>query len=288
MTAGEDKGPRVGVAMKWVDRRPSVDPLTGLVSTDPRSSGPSAADEAALEWGLRLAEDWSAEVVVASVGPAPATAMLVAALEAGAHRAVRVEAEPGAPSPAVADALALALAGSDLILCGDWSLDRGSGSVPAFLAGRLGAAQALGLVGLAAVPGRPGAVTAERRLDGGRRERARLLPPAVVSVEGGTTRLRRAPLPAVLSAHPDRVEVLTPPDPVRAAPPPAAVGPFRPRPRVLPSPDPALPARARVAALVGGEGGLGRSRRQAELVVADPAEGAERLLDALQAWGELA
>ena len=36
--------------------------------------------------------------------------------------------------------------GAGLVLCGDLSADRGSGSVPAFLAAHLGAAQALGLV----------------------------------------------------------------------------------------------------------------------------------------------
>ncbi|MGH9075347.1 MAG: hypothetical protein ACRDZQ_14700, partial [Acidimicrobiales bacterium] len=247
MTAGEDKGPRVGVAMKWVDRRPSVDPLTGLVSTDPRSSGPSAADEAALEWGLRLAEDWSAEVVVASVGPAPATAMLVAALEAGAHRAVRVEAEPGAPSPAVADALALALAGSDLILCGDWSLDRGSGSVPAFLAARLGASQALGLVSLEPAGGEPGSLRAERRLEGGWRELLEVRPPAVVSVEGGTFAGRQPGLaevprgsaartagPAISRAAVPAIRLVPPSRPVAAGPVPLRRAPHRPRPRVLP------------------------------------------------------
>lgn len=54
----------IAVCMKWVDHRPSVDRLTGAVSTDPRSSGPSEADQAALEWGLRLASAWEDEVVV--------------------------------------------------------------------------------------------------------------------------------------------------------------------------------------------------------------------------------
>ena len=45
--------------MKWVDRRPEVDPLTGAVHTDARTSGPSDADEAALEWALRIGEAWA-------------------------------------------------------------------------------------------------------------------------------------------------------------------------------------------------------------------------------------
>ncbi len=66
--------------------------------------------------------------------------------------------EPAVPSAVVAALLAQALreVGADGVLCGDASLDGGSGSVPAFLAGELRAAQALGLVGLVGRAGGPG------------------------------------------------------------------------------------------------------------------------------------
>ena len=48
--------PRIGVAIKFVPLRVEVNPLTGAVSADDRLSGASPADEAALEFGLRLAE----------------------------------------------------------------------------------------------------------------------------------------------------------------------------------------------------------------------------------------
>lgn len=289
----------IGVALKWLDLRPSVNPLTGVVSTDTRSCGCSPADEAALEWALRMAEAWgaggAAEVVAATVGPEEAGAALRLALEAGACRAVRVPAPEGAGSEEVARALAspAVLGGCAVVICGDWSLDRGSGSVPAFLAAWMGASQALGLVGLSFQMERPGELRAERRLDGGRREHLALRAPAVVSVEGATARLRRAALPAVLSAREAGIEVVGEAGPAAGAAGREWVveawrkGPLRPRAKVLPGPDPALPARLRVAALV--EGGPGGQRGGPGEVVeaADAGEAAEAVLEALRRWGEL-
>ena len=90
-----------------------------------------------------------------------------------------------------------------LVVCGDYSADRGSGTVPAALAALTGLPQALGLV--SAVLAEPAAdgvdgsssparIRVQRRLDGARREELLVSPPAVVSVEGSVARLRRAPL----------------------------------------------------------------------------------------------
>ena len=194
--------------MKWVDRRPEVDPLTGAVHTDTRTSGPSDADEAALEWALRIGEAWSLEVVAVTAGPPVADSMLRDAVAAGAARAVRVDVDLLASSEDVAAALALALPDQvSVVVCGAWSIDRGSGSVPAYLAGRLDAAQALGLVKLSFADSTPRGLDAERRLDRGRRERLRVPVPAVVSVEGGSVRLRRAPLDGVLAARATEIDV---------------------------------------------------------------------------------
>ena len=46
----------IAACLKWVDRRPEVDPLDAHVSTDARTAGMSAADAAALEWALRTGE----------------------------------------------------------------------------------------------------------------------------------------------------------------------------------------------------------------------------------------
>lgn len=271
----------VAVAPKWVDLRPEIDPLTGAVTTDVRTSGPSPADQAALEWALRAADEWGSEVVVATAGPAAAEVMLREALAAGATRAVRVALDPQAPSDQVAAALAPVMSGADLVLCGDWSLDRGSGAVPAFLAARLGAAQALGCAGVS-LDGSIGRLRVERRLDGGRRERLVVGAPAVASVEGRSARLRRAPLDGLLRARQAAIEVV----PSGSAPSrpaaPSSRGPYRPRARHLPAPaDP--DARRRILALTGAL----TDRMPPQLLHLEPEEAADRILDQLRAWGYL-
>jgi electron transfer flavoprotein beta subunit len=271
----------IAVCLKWVQRRPQVDPLTGETAAGARRAGASDADLAALEHALRLAEAWGDEVVALSAGPATVEPMLRDALAAGAARAVRVAVPDGAPSEQVAAGLAAALDGATTVLCGDWSLDRGSGAVPALLAAHLGAAQALGLVALE--PDGPAHVLASRRLDGGRRERLRIPAPRVLSVEGGLA-LRRAGLDALLAAKAATIEV-------RAAAPhhgaalagPVDVRPYRPRARELPAPSRELSARERVLALTGAL----VERTPPELVHLDPAAAAERLLAQLATWGYL-
>jgi len=273
----------VAVLLKRVDLRPEVDPLTGAVTHDPHG-GLSAADECALELALRTAEQSGSAVLAVSAGGADAEAVLRKALEAGAARAVRVDLDPAAPSATVAAALAEVVRGGAWVFCGDYSLDRGSGSVPAFVAGHLGAAQALGLAALALddVIDSDAALVAERRLDGGRREVLAVRAPAVVSVESGLAALRRPPLAAALAARTATVEVV--PGPVGALPPPARTQPFRPRPRVLEGPDPTLPARDRLVALSGAL----VQHEPPRLVHATPEEAAEELLGFLVARGYLA
>ena len=277
----------IGVAMKWVALRPDVDPVAGTVSCDDRFAGASPADRAALEWALRLAELRGSTVTVATVGPAAADALLRDALAAGADRAVRVD--PGLgdgrqpPSRAVAAALAEALHGCELVLCGDWSLDRGSASVPAFLAADLDVAQACGLVAL--VPDPVGTViVAERRLDGGYRQHLRITGPAVLSVEGSVARLRRATLAGVLGASRATVEVLSRPmaqheTGVRSV----RTTAFRPPARVLMGPDPADSARSRVEQLTGSM----TERTPPQTLVLHPEAAADRIIEQLRSWGEL-
>ena len=63
----------IAVCVKWVDLHPEIDPLTGVVTTEPRRSGFSDSDQAALEVGLRLAEGRGGSVVLISVAPAVCT-----------------------------------------------------------------------------------------------------------------------------------------------------------------------------------------------------------------------
>lgn len=267
-------------ALSWSWQRVRVDPLTGDLDADHRGAG--AAELAALEHALRLADELDGSVLAVVVGPPEADEVLRTALAAGADDAVRVERDtPLEPRWLAANGAdtARAIAGAlpttpDLVLCGDRSSDGATGATPAFLAARLGAAQALGVVELQ-TDGR--AVLAHRRLDGGRREVLRLPTPAVVSVEGGV-RLRRASLPAVLAAQRAPIRSV----PFQARPQPVvSARPRRPRPRELPPPSGAA-AHDRIVELTGA-----LVERTPPTVVGPlpPAEAADALLEYLQRHG---
>jgi electron transfer flavoprotein beta subunit len=199
----------IAVLHKLVDLRVELDPLTGepLSGVAERALGASPADLAALEAALQLATPGEEILLVAAAPPdsqAACDAMLREALAAGATRAVRGEIMPGSSSAHVAATLAPLVNGARYVLCGDASLDRGSGSVPAFVAATLGYAQALGLT---AVAPEGGQLRVERRLDGGRREQLRLQAPAVLSIQAGL-RLRRASLAGVLAAREASIEAV--------------------------------------------------------------------------------
>ncbi|MEO7370504.1 MAG: hypothetical protein ABIZ69_06570, partial [Ilumatobacteraceae bacterium] len=142
----------IAVCIKWI----------GTLST----SGLSAADNAALETALRHGEATHTSVIAVTVAGPSADRVLRDALACGVTTAIRVEAADDLDSAAVAAALAPVVAHSAAVWCGDCSADRGTGSVPAFLAAQLRRQQALGLVGVDFID--PLRVT--RRLDGGRRE----------------------------------------------------------------------------------------------------------------------
>lgn len=284
-------GPLIAACWKRVETRAVADPLTGEVRADPRSAGPSPADEAALEWALRIAEAWGGSVLVVAAGDTGTGEMLPAALAAGASRAVAVALDHAAPSQVVAGALAAVLEEASVVCCGDASVDRGSGSVPAFLAARLGCAQALGLVGIEIAGGPDGpALLADRRLDRGRRERLRIPAPAVVSVEGGTARLRRASLAGVLAAREATIERVVAGSPglgadlaVGARVRVVGVAPFRPRTHVVLPPPASLPARQRIQLLTGSLA----DRPPPRTLRLEPAAAADAALEALAGWGEL-
>ena len=275
----------IAACLKWVDLRPEVDPLDAHVRTDPRTAGLSPADAAALEWALRAGERWDRPVLAVTAGPPAADRILRDAVATGATQAVRIDLSPVAPSSVVAAAIAAVLGpvGVSSVWCGDHSLDRGSGAVPAFLAAELGLAQALGLVDVE-LKAAAGSVTAWRRLDRGRREHVRLDGSGVLSVEGSTARLRRAALGAVMTSGRTTVEVVTPPlagDGATGAAGAHLLRPFRPRARVLPGPTGAS-ALDRIRALTESTAGASHS---VEVVVLDPPAAADRILEALAAWG---
>lgn len=273
--------------LKWVDQRPENATMLSADAPDGRFAGVSAADRAALEWALRTRDAYAlvagppVRVVAVTVGPSGADAVLRDALACGVDRAIRIDLPFGAASRAVAVAVASAirhvLDGSSTIWCGDHSFDRGTGSVPAYLAGELGIVQALGLV---AIEHTEGAIDALRRLDGGRRERLSVTGAAVLSVEGSTALLRRAPLRG-LRNHP-AIEVvpgnaLTPPS--LAAAQVAESRPYRPRSRAY-APPTGQTALERVKSLTS----AGTAVAHGETVTLEPDAAADRILAALTEW----
>lgn len=278
-------GMRVVVLLRCTDQRPQVDPLTGAVSRDLRAAGPSAADAAALEHGLRIADATGGTVLALSAGGPEVDGPLREAAALGAE-VRRVAWTPGyvdelaADEQVLARALLAALEGEqpDLVLCADRSSDRGTGALPAFLAHEMGCVQATGLVSLQLVDG---ALLAERRLDLGRREQLRVPTPAVCSVEGAGVRLRRAPLPAALAAASLDVPVsaaVVGPSRVRVV----AAHACRPRPRHVPPPTGT--ARERLLALTGA---LLSHEPPTVVGPVDAAEAADVLLDFLVRHGYL-
>lgn len=259
--------PLIVACLRIIDLRPTVDPLDGSVTRDPLGVALSRADAAALEHALRLADVWGGRVVAVSVGPDSIEAVLrdVAALGVDVVRIPtdddgdRYVTELAEDEHALARMLAAAIrafGSPDLVLCGDRSVDRGTGALPAFLAHELSCSQVLGLVALAAVAS--DTLIVERRLEGGWRERLRVQLPAVCSVEGAGIRLRRASLAGALAVASgvtsgDRsisgVEATSDAG-VSGKMHVGATRPFAPRPRVLPAPEDDDP-RMRLLALTG-------------------------------------
>lgn len=256
----------------------------GEGEVDERFAGVSAADQAALEVALTLAEQLGEVVTAVVAGPPGADRVLREALACGAHHVVRIDTTTELGSADVARELATVVADAavaaspTVIVCGDSSLDRGSGAVPAFLAHRLGVAQALGLLSVDLVAG---TLTAVRRLDGGRRELLHVPMPCVLSVEGSVASLRRAGLHASLASAAAPIDVhlaaVT-----EHGPPVGIVTAFRPRARVMPPPtgDDVL---GRLRALTD----AGAAITHGEHVELEPRAAAEHIVHALRTWGYL-
>ena len=245
---------------------------------DERFAGMSPADQSALEFALVHAAALGVGVTAVTVGPPTAEKVLRDALACGAGRAIHIHGSGSADSAEVAEAIAAAVPTAQWVWCGDYSLDRGTGSVPAFLAAALGAQQALGII---AVGWSATGVEATRRLDGGRRELLAVAAPAVISVEGATAHLRRAGLAALRTANTAEIYSIRPPTLGHTDE--AVVRPYRPRSRALAAPTGDHPLD-RLRALT--DAGSATSTR-GETVVLEPAAAAARIESALRQWGYL-
>lgn len=254
--------------------------ITAVLRHPDVPGGPHPADLHAFERALHLADRLNGRCVAVVVGPADADDVLREALAAGAHAVLRVA---PAARPTDGDSLAGTLLGAvseqhgrpRLVIFGEHG-EHGNDGTPAFMAARMGAAQALGLLELTA---EDGTLRALRRLDHGRRERLAVPLPAVCSVEGAGARLQRAPLRAVIAARAARIPVVEPParsGRVRAGRP----RPLRPRPGYEPAPE--GDHLRRLAELTGAL----TPRTPARLVTpSGPAAAADELLGYLSAHG---
>ena len=270
------------VALKWVPLRIDVDPLSGVASSEPRDFGLSLADQAALELALQIANHRGVSVTALTVGPPAADGALREAFAAGVDRSIRIDSSGSGIH--TARALAPHCVDAQLVLCGDYSLDLASGSVPAYLAALLGLPQALGLVQTESLM--PLIVT--RRLDRGARERLEITGPAVLSVEGSVAQLRRATTASVIASHGRQIELHSAPisgdsgHQAVAVSTPMSTGPYRPPSRRVASP--VGSTRTRVLAVTGSLAGSNSSRRELRV---DPAVAASEIVDQLRAWGYL-
>lgn len=281
----------VCVAIKPVAPVLEVDWLTGEVRTEPRHLVRTPADDAACAVGHALALALRCELRVVAVAGPSAEEVLRTSLAEGAHRAVRVvvgddDADTSMPSnqwssDIVAASLAVVTDGAQVVVCGDASGDRASGTVPARLASLRQVPQALSLRDVDVENRR---ILATRRLDGGRRERLAIEAPCVLSVEAGAAVHERATLREVLASRGvdapyEERRVPAPPRAHRGDPAGSSVGPFRPRASSIAAPsasDPALRAIELAGTLV--------THDPPELLVCDPDEAAAAILERLDRW----
>ena len=261
----------IAVCLKWINASGQTE------VDDDRFMGFSYADQAALEYALRIAENTNDEVVVVTAGPSGAEAVLRDAIARGAHRAIRIDIDRSLESVVIARSLAQVVNHCSLIWCGDYSSDRGSGSVPAFIAAELAFEQALGLVEIEIPVDAQHPITALRRLDGGRREQLEIRGQAVISVEGSTARLRRASLKGSMAANKQAIEIVTTHHVTVETPPTRA---YRPRARTVAAPV-GSSALDRVKQITD----TSSSKGHGETVHLEPREAAELIVNKLREWG---
>ena len=196
----------------------------------------------------------------------------------GAHELVHIAAEGQSSSAHVAHELAQHLHDCASVWCGDYSLDRGSGSVPAFLASTLGAQQALGIVGITSSEV-SNTLDLLRRLDAGRREIVRVEEPFVVSVEGSLATLRRASLASTLRPTATLVDASLV---SHSAPSFGEFSPFRPRPRTI-----AAPVGETALDRIKSATSANSPQKHSEIVTLVPEAAAQFIVERLTEWGYL-
>jgi electron transfer flavoprotein beta subunit len=200
---------KIAVCIKHVPNGPRrLDPTS--MRLDRSGDGVlNEADAAAVEEALRLKETTGAEVLVVSLGPAPATAALRRALAMGADRAVLVSDDAAAGSDLVATSRVLAVAlereHPELVLFGQQAADGEGAVLSAAVADRLhlpGVSQVTELVLDGA------ALTVKRQTEFGQ-ETIELPSPAVVAVSDGINEPRFPSTKGLMQAKMKPLAVVT-------------------------------------------------------------------------------
>jgi len=114
--------------------RVSLDPVTGRIEREKVPAVINPGDRHALEEALRIKERFAGKVVVLTMGPPQARRALEEALAMGADAAIHLcdQAFAGADTLATAQTLAYAIRKHgrfDLVLCGNATVDSGTGQV---------------------------------------------------------------------------------------------------------------------------------------------------------------
>lgn len=173
----------------------------------------NAADEYALEEGVRLKEKHGGTVTALTAGPKRTEQMLREAIAKGADKGVRV----GFDDPAAFDAFqvarilaaAIAKRPHDLVLTGVQSDDHVNSVTGALAAGFLGIPH---VSVVTRVEVQDGGLKAWREVEGGDQEVVSLARPALLTIQFGINQPRYAPLPAIMKAARQPIEELKPAD----------------------------------------------------------------------------
>lgn len=243
------------------------------------------ADLCAAALAAQLEQRFGAEVSFLTLGPQRTELSLRECLAIGGSRAVRVwddSLQPDANLKPYLLARAAARLGADLVLCGSRSADEGSGQTPPALAEYLGIPQVIAVTDVD-FSTNDRTLTAQRKLERGRRETIECPLPALLALEPGSVPAVYAALPRWLESRRQTIEVLDRQaldlDPavmerlgslassVRRSPP-------RPRPKKTFNLDTSLTAEQRMEAMM--SGGLKQSR--SDLIEGTPGELAGKLV----------
>lgn len=246
------------------------------------------ADGAALEAALRLKEMYGVEVTVLSLGGPPGESVLAAAIAAGVDHSIHLRcADSAVPDAWTAVEIVVAELSRreyNLVLCGDASLDDGSGVFGPFLAETLGWAHISHAVWLEYDP-QTQALAALRALEHGDRQRVLCMSPAVVSISPLSSRLRYISILRLKKANRSLIEridlPISPPESELRV---IEISQARLRPRRMAAPGAGLSAAQRMQLMMG-RGESGRPASKEKLFEGTAEAAVERIIQYLQENG---